>query len=1811
MRGLPDESLQGYQHNGKRVYSNNIDSVYLNAVINNKIDGEPDMFYFNFMGHTGKLVVDTLGHPQYLPDQGIRVIKHPIQSSADSTQNAWILKDFSGTTYIFGADTSSKELTVTNIAGRPLTSAITYISSWYLTKIISPDGKETVNFKYTSGPNQVDTLYRNIVTYRFHRYCIDTRTGIFSSHIKHTETRSAFDVDTTDVSTTVQVLNAKFLSSIENDMGSVTFSYIPREDLKGGQALNQIKLFNIYDSSTPLKTYTFNEGYFLSPSPAKPSEADSKRLRLDCVTLKGRSNEIKQLYSFSYNQQALLPSRKSDEFDHWGYYTSLNKRGSFPPVDLIEENGNYDDGFDMRGSDSVRMQAGMLTRIRNLNGGYTNFVYEINKYQYNNKTSFGGGLRIRYVIENDSLGQVVPVTKQYLYLLDDGAPSGMVYNTKPYYIQGLTNYQAGTVVNAIPSLLSYELNNLKKPLSIISNAVSVALTIAGITNPVGLAINVGVSLLAPAVGDAIAFLFKRTKKYTIESPPFVYSSAPLNNLFDINGASVTYSQVEVINGDGGKTVDYYTSQQEYPDTTSSVILNCLAKPVSAAYGNAGAYPPSTSFDFERGLLKRSLLFDSNNKLVSATTNTYQLSNRVTAVAGQRPFVNGYATLTNNTLQVITYNVGIYNEVAENIQLTQTKTQLFDQVDNGNSIANTTNYSWVPAYPTLMRSQSTYRSDGDLLVNYTSYPMDYASGTTFLDDMVHHYMLATPIEQVNTLVQPADSAGSSDTYITGGVVNRFKTGGLGLPDTTFTVNAANPIPLNNFKFSNQLKGVINGANQPYHIDDSYTAKAFYQAYNSKNDLIQSQNFGEPSSSIIWGYNQDVPIAKITNATVDKVAYTSFETNDQQYWSFTASGRDSSGLAKTGKVRYQLSAGNLTTHSSMPAGTYIISIWTQGAKPTISGASTDVAIVNGESDDHGWNFYMDRITLSSSATVRLSGSGLVDEVRLYPQGAHMSTTTVTPQVGVSSTNSPDDKVNTYEYDHLLRIITERDDQFNILKKYSYSNVAALACGRPQDVWIGIDPVCYTDLTGIVPDTSRYKAVAANSYGNLVCNISRDTAEIRYMAKVNFTVTYSDSTDYTTSTLIRQGDQSSTMGLPLIGKTAESVKSISVDSVINLSDDYGVSYQKFTNRKRVRDNFTEPNTLTGGIGIYVPPVRSSDGCPNLFTNKSQTGFAKNDCTTGSGSIVDYTVAAGLYTASSQAKADSMARAAGQAYANAHGNCNYVDTTFVGIDSTCVTSTADPGTPDINDYSIGLNYIPQFYSVTATLTRTAGAAAHDATVTYNLNFTDGTQATYSVPFYKDQSVTTISPPLGGYGPGNVRSVSINNVAYSSLHRLVFTNRKRLLNGVPDGYVEANTAGNYYLAPLPDPGACDAWFYSTPQTGFIKNDCPNGPGSVVNYTVPAGADSSTVSQEYANALARVRGQAYANAHGTCYVDEPMVTTINGNGKSGYVDGNISQAEFGELWRITIDQNGNLYLPDSNPEINYGEWPYIRKIASDGTVSTFAGSPFIGYADSTGTNARFWYIMGLSTDIFGNVYVCDQVNAVIRKITPARVVTTVAGSPRSPGYADGQGTSAKFSGALTGMVVLPTGDMYVADAYNYRIRKITSGGLVSTFAGNETNGYLDGTLASAEFSDDLDAVAYDNNTGIMYIGDHGRIRKIANGMVSTLAGDGTRDMGLINGTGTAARFGDISQMVVDANGNIYVADAFNGVIRKVTPAGVVTTLAGSSIGQIGHLDGPASSALFSNPVGIAIGNDGSLYITDDSVIGPPSNFIRKITFPKH
>jgi hypothetical protein len=240
---------------------------------------------------------------------------------------------------------------------------------------------------------------------------------------------------------------------------------------------------------------------------------------------------------------------------------------------------------------------------------------------------------------------------------------------------------------------------------------------------------------------------------------------------------------------------------------------------------------------------------------------------------------------------------------------------------------------------------------------------------------------------------------------------------------------------------------------------------------------------------------------------------------------------------------------------------------------------------------------------------------------------------------------------------------------------------------------------------------------------------------------------------------------------------------------------------------------------------------------------------------------------------------------------------------------------------------------------------------------------------------------------------------------------------------------------------------------------------------------------------------------------------------------------------VAVDSSGNVYVADAK---NFT----IRKITPAGVVSTLAGAPFqLGSADGTGSAARFFLPYGVAVDGAGNVYVTDGGNQLIRKITPAGAVSTIAGGVLQSGFADGAGSAARFN-TPWGITVDGSGNLFVSDSENHVIRKITASGVVSTVAG-------------------------------------------------VVGVTGAQD-----GAGAAARFNQPRGLSVDASGNLFVADHGNSVIRQISPSGVVTTIAGSA-GIIGDADSVGAAARFYYTTDVVV--DGTtIYVVDSS-----NNLIRR------
>jgi sugar lactone lactonase YvrE len=320
-----------------------------------------------------------------------------------------------------------------------------------------------------------------------------------------------------------------------------------------------------------------------------------------------------------------------------------------------------------------------------------------------------------------------------------------------------------------------------------------------------------------------------------------------------------------------------------------------------------------------------------------------------------------------------------------------------------------------------------------------------------------------------------------------------------------------------------------------------------------------------------------------------------------------------------------------------------------------------------------------------------------------------------------------------------------------------------------------------------------------------------------------------------------------------------------------------------------------------------------------------------------------------------------------------------------------------------------------------------------------------------------------------------------------------------------------------------------------------------------------------------------------------LVVTVAGTaGVAGSLDGNGTAAMFNDPTAVAVDANGNIYVADTGNDT-------VRAVSAPGSmmgamVTTLAGTPGIrGSADGMGAMASFDSPAGVAVDTTGNVYVADTGSDTIRKVTALGLVSTIAGTPGSPGGADGAGPMASFN-APSGLAFdAVSGGLYAADTNNDTLRTVTLAGTVATVAGTASTGTADGTSLVARFLNPV-GVAVDAS-GNVYVADPTEcaIRMISPlGMVSTLAG-GTR--GSADGTGPAAAFNGPNALAVDAAGNLYVADTGNDTVRMIAPGGVVTTLAGAA-GKSGSADGPGPAARFDGPLGVAVDASGDVWIAD-------------------
>lgn len=306
-----------------------------------------------------------------------------------------------------------------------------------------------------------------------------------------------------------------------------------------------------------------------------------------------------------------------------------------------------------------------------------------------------------------------------------------------------------------------------------------------------------------------------------------------------------------------------------------------------------------------------------------------------------------------------------------------------------------------------------------------------------------------------------------------------------------------------------------------------------------------------------------------------------------------------------------------------------------------------------------------------------------------------------------------------------------------------------------------------------------------------------------------------------------------------------------------------------------------------------------------------------------------------------------------------------------------------------------------------------------------------------------------------------------------------------------------------------------------------------------------------------------------------VVTTLAGDGAPGYVDGAAGQARFADPFGVAVDKEGNLYISDA------GENNRIRKLTPEGIVSTVAGGGE-GFEDGQGAGAKFNTPSALAIDAQGNIYVADTGNNAIRKVAPDGLVTTIAGSGKA-GFRDGAARGAEFNGPI-GVAVDAQGNVYVADSYNDRIRKVGVDGSVSTVAGGGPSpGLLDGPALSASFDTPCGVAV--TPKGELYVADTGNnaIRKIgADGLVTTLVSASTQ-------TADPSLFYSPVGIALTHDGFLYVTGNDRGRVAQIGPDGLARAVAGAGSG---FADGDGAAARFNSPAGIALDKRGALYLAD-------------------
>ena len=994
---------------------------------------QPDVFYFNMNGKSGKFYIKP-DLSVFKKEKDNIQISHSITANWNTSNlNKFVITDEQGVVYEFGeVEVSTMTLDdATTSVQQPMTYS--YPSSWYLTKMTSPDGKETIEFTYYT-TSQNHTLFQSYLG-----------SGAVTTGIKIGTSGSVSPSSVFSLSPAVSV-SRKYLQKISLKKNNAIVGYIDivsvanaRQDLSPGsfpdeRLLQSVKSYslNSLNTFTQTKQTDFFFSYFAVGAPY-----GDKRLRLD--SLKeipiGTGTVSKPAYVFEYNNSVPTPSFENASIDHWGYFNGTDGVSHLVPT-VVVDGVSYGLGANREPS-LYYTQTCILQKIKYPTGGYTTFEYELNegKDQNTNIVKPVGGLRVKQIVDY-SFNNTKATQKNYIYKLDDGTTSGQAYF--PYYLSNTVYYfYAYPILNPPYDWTDYRI------------------------------------------------------EYT------TVAASSVAGLGSIQGSHIGYGQVtefssDVINGEPlGKTV-YNYNIATLNAIDDNVANGDLLK--QSVYNNAGKllYEQSSSYEYTNlgGItsykVSSAAVQDNKTQLCKYIENGntfYQFKHLELANPSCLQ-----STIIKNKLyysgSVVSYQGKKLLAVIE---------KKFDQVSN-TYLTSSKTMSYDNAAHNLPTKLVQISSNNEQVVTETKYPLDYTIPPTGLDNpsaaiknLQNLNIIGAEIESVQYRQNPD---GSNRRYIAANLTIYESV--LPVPKTFYRLQTT--MPVSSFTMSS--------SNGTFSYNSNYGLLGGFR-YDPFGNLGEQSKANDMIKSYVWDYGYSLPTAEVMNAELESIAYTSFETTGSGNFNVTGSivsNKVAGGI--TGLYGLQMNSA-ITLYKSQLITTkqYLVSYWSKNGAITVTSNAGSSTLTTGWTKG-AWTYYEHLLPLGSSTATLSATNAIIDELRLYPKDAQMSTTTYDLLNGeIVAQCGPNNSITYFEYDGYYRLVNIKDEDGNIVKNFKYNYGLGIALtAAPKTLFYNSQQQGTFYKQGCPSGSEAAATVYKVVYGTYVSSISQADADSKALADVN---------------------------------------------------------------------------------------------------------------------------------------------------------------------------------------------------------------------------------------------------------------------------------------------------------------------------------------------------------------------------------------------------------------------------------------------------------------------------------------------------------------------------------------------------------------------------------------------------------------------------------------------------------------------------------------------------------------------------------------